>query len=110
MVKTIKMERLQKIVIIAVVVLLLLIGAILFSFFRWNILQKQLIVLSENRYTSEKITDELRQSSDDLTRLARTYVVTGDTFYRDQFFEVLKIRRGESPRPKYYSRPYWDYQ
>jgi len=108
MVKTIKMERLQKIVIIAVVVLLLLIGAILFSFFRWNILQKQLIVLSENRYTSEKITDELRQSSDDLTRLARTYVVTGDTFYRDQFFEVLKIRRGESPRPKYYSRPYWD--
>jgi hypothetical protein len=34
--------------------------------------------LSEVRYLSYQAADELRQSSDDLTRLARTYVVTGD--------------------------------
>lgn len=30
------------------------------------------------RYASYLLADELRQSSDDLTRLARTYVVSGD--------------------------------
>jgi hypothetical protein len=30
------------------------------------------------RYSSYKLADELRQSSDDLTRMAQLYVVTGD--------------------------------
>lgn len=30
------------------------------------------------RYASYLLADEMRQSSDDLTRLARTYVVSGD--------------------------------
>jgi methyl-accepting chemotaxis protein len=32
----------------------------------------------ELRYKSYLLADELRQSSDDLTRLARTYVTTGE--------------------------------
>jgi methyl-accepting chemotaxis protein len=50
------------------------------------------------RYRSYLLADELRQSSDDLTRLARTYVVTGDTAYEQQYNDILDIRNGKKPR------------
>ena len=49
---------------------------------------------SENRYHSYLLASELRQSSDDLTRLGRTYVVTGDPSYEQQYNRVLDIRNG----------------
>ena len=61
-----------------------------------------------NRFNSYLRADELRQSSDDLTRFARSYVVTGKKKFRDRYNEVLAIRNGEEPRPKHYNRPYWD--
>ncbi len=61
------------------------------------------------RYQSYLLADELRQSSDDLTRLARTYVMTGDSSYENQYFDILKIRNGNLPRPEDYSRIYWDF-
>jgi methyl-accepting chemotaxis protein len=51
----------------------------------------------------------LRQSSDDLTRLARTYVVTGDAKYEQQYMDILDIRNGKKPRPQNYERIYWDF-
>ena len=35
-------------------------------------------LLQQQRFTSYQLADELRQTSDDLTRLARTYVATRD--------------------------------
>ena len=61
------------------------------------------------RYQSYLLADELRQSSDDLTRLARTYVVTGDPSYEKQYFDILDIRNGKKPRPQHYERIYWDF-
>ncbi|WP_350334131.1 methyl-accepting chemotaxis protein [Coralliovum pocilloporae] len=63
----------------------------------------------EIRYRSYLLADELRQSSDDLTRLARTYVVTGDESYKSQYFDILAIRNGEKARPADYHRIYWDF-
>ena len=63
----------------------------------------------ENRYHSYLLADELRQSSDDLTRLGRTYVVTGDVSYKNQYLDILSIRNGEKPRPEAYNRIYWDF-
>jgi methyl-accepting chemotaxis protein len=63
----------------------------------------------QRRYESWLLADELRQSSDDLTRLARTYAVTGDPSYEKQYFDVLAIRNGEKPRPVAYERIYWDF-
>jgi methyl-accepting chemotaxis protein len=60
------------------------------------------------RYESYKIADELRQSSDDLTRFARTYTVTADSNYELYFWEVLDIRNGKKPRPSKYEQIYWD--
>ena len=51
------------------------------------------------RYHSYKLADELRQSSDDLTRMARLYVVTADARYRTYFDQILAIRNGQAPRP-----------
>lgn len=71
--------------------------------------QDELIEASERRYQSYMLADELRQSSDDLTRLARTYSVTGDSRYIDQYNTILDIRNGKAPRPMNYERIYWDF-
>jgi PAS domain S-box-containing protein len=67
----------------------------------------------ENAYKMQHrsliLADELRQSSDDLTRMARTHVITGNDMFKEQFHTVLDIRNGVKPRPKYYNRIYWDF-
>ncbi len=61
--------------------------------------QKDLERSHEIRYKSFIIADELRQSSDDLTRLCRTYVSTNDKVYEQKYWEILDIRNGKKPRP-----------
>ena len=63
---------------------------------------------NELRLRSFLLADELRQSSDDLTRMVRTYVVTGDPSYARDYLVILDIREGRSPRPEGYERMYWD--
>lgn len=63
----------------------------------------------DTQYISYLLADELRQSSDDLTRLARTYVITADAKYERQYFDILDIRNGKKPRPAEYHRIYWDF-
>ncbi len=72
--------------------------------------ETELVRALESRMTSYALADELRQSSDDLTRLARTYVVTGDARWEKQYFEILDIRSGKLPRPANYNRIYWDFR
>lgn len=54
------------------------------------------------------LADELRQSSDDLTRFARMFVQTGDERFADYFQQVLAIRNGELPIPDDYGSIFWD--
>ncbi len=62
----------------------------------------------ETRYSSYQVADELRQSSDDLTRLARTYALTGNSDYESMYMDILAIRNGEKPLPEKYHQIYWD--
>jgi len=71
--------------------------------------QQDLIKNQEIRYQSYLRADELRQSSDDLTRFARTYVITQDKKYEQMYWDILAIRDGEKPRPINYERIYWDF-
>ncbi len=64
--------------------------------------------MSQIRYQSYQAADELRQSSDDLTRLGRTYVLTGDETYEKMYMDILAIRNGDKPRPQNYHTIYWD--
>ena len=54
--------------------------------------QRELGHAQHVRYTSFLAADELRQSSDDLTRMARTYVVTGDPKFEHMYWQTLAIR------------------
>ena len=71
-------------------------------------LQVQATHLADIRYLSYQAADELRQSSDDLTRLGRTYVVTGDEKYEKMYMDILDIRNGLKARPINYHTIYWD--
>ena len=53
---------------------------------------------SDRERESLALSAELRNSSDELTRLARTYVVTGNSRYEKQYWSVLALRDGREPR------------
>ncbi|MCX7117313.1 MAG: GGDEF domain-containing protein [Legionellales bacterium] len=57
---------------------------------------------------SEVLSDELRQTSDDLSRMVRLYVSTGDTLYKQHYQEILDIRNGLAARPIFSAAIYWD--
>ena len=90
--------------------------ATLFAFFLLMIVlvslllnqHNKLLQMQERQYNSYKLADELRQTSDDLTRMVRTYVVTGDPIYEKYFHDILAIRNGEIPRPENYDDIFWD--
>ena len=64
---------------------------------------------AENRRTeSFRLADQMRQTSNDLTRMVRMYVATGDPRFRDHYEEILAIRAGEAPRPRDYDSSFWD--
>jgi len=92
-------------IFINIISILFLCGTILFQ----SLASSKLTAAHERRYQSYLLAAELRQSSDDLTRLGRTYVVTGDVSYKNQYMKILDIRNGKAPRPIDYNRIYWDF-
>ncbi|HWW71183.1 MAG TPA: diguanylate cyclase, partial [Duganella sp.] len=84
----------------------LFLTAIAFLLYVWT--EKRIDRANELRYVSRSLLAELRQSSDDLTRMARTYVATGDAQYRKNYQEIIDIRDGLQPRPQHYDNVYWD--
>lgn len=73
-----------------------------------NDLSNTLRQAEEERFYMMRYADQLRHSSDNLTRFARSYVVTGDERFRQSYFDVLHIRHGTLARPQRYYGPYWD--
>ncbi len=75
------------------------------------LLEHRLELLNQSRdraFASYLLADELRQSSDDLSRLARSFVATSDPEFEREYGAVLDIRAGKRPRPREYHRIYWD--
>ena len=70
--------------------------------------EKQIDRANDLRHISLRLASELRQSSDDLTRMVRTYIVTGTPIYKRHYEEILAIRDGTQPRPLEYQNIYWD--
>jgi methyl-accepting chemotaxis protein len=89
-----------KLLTVLVAILILMGGAI----------TSQLISSSKNdaqvessniRYLSYVIADEFRQTSMDLTRLCRSFVATGEQKHWDAYWDIVKWRNGDIPRPSY---------
>ncbi len=76
--------------------------------------QDKLVYNYELRYQSYQLADELRQSSDDLTKLARLYVISKErepeqaAEYLREYKAILDIREGKINRPLKYDKVYWD--
>lgn len=62
-------------------------------------MQKKVLESAENKTLSYLLSQELRMSSEDLTRLARTYVSTKDPIYEEMYWKILDIRNGKIERP-----------
>ncbi len=84
---------------------LLLIGIAMLIFHSLSI-QQDLYSSERHRFRTILLADELLQSSEDLTNLARYYVVTGDPKYERYFFQIIDIRDGKQPRPLNHSASY----
>jgi len=70
--------------------------------------EKQIDRANNQRHMSLLLAQQLRQSSDDLTLMARSYVATANPIYKKYFREIQDIRDGRMPRPDDYFFPYWD--
>jgi len=88
----------------------IVIALLFMAIWRVGVASDTLTQAQSARFLSASLADELRQSSDDLTRLARTYVMSGDAMWEQQYFEVLDIRNGKRPRPDGYEKIYWDFR
>lgn len=88
---------------VALALLLTGIGALVFHSLS---IQQEIYNSERHRFRAILLADELLQSSEDLTNMARYYVVTGDPKYEHYFFQILDIREGKRPRPLNYSAPY----
>jgi methyl-accepting chemotaxis protein len=104
------MRSIKQIFQIMVGVLLLPAAILMFAAYQLGVANDREVEVNRTRYQSYLLADELRQSSDDLTRLARTYVVSADPEWEKQYFEVLDIRNGKKARPKEYEKIYWDFR
>jgi signal transduction histidine kinase len=98
-----KRERPHTIAVAGGVLLLLAL-----SFYVYVRAEKAIDRANEMRFQTFRQADQLRHSSDDLTRMVRTYIVTGDPAYKQAFQDILDIREGRKRPPEGYSQIYWD--
>ena len=94
----------------AVVSIVLILTVISISHFinELNYNTTQLKDTEYNRYLMILKADELRQTSDDLSKFANKYVITANTMYKDNYFTTLDIRNGKVKKPLNYDGLYWD--
>jgi len=65
--------------------------------------------VDSRRFASLKLADEFRQSSDDLTRMARSFSATRVGRFETYFQDIQDIRAGAIPYPKGYDGIFWDF-
>jgi len=89
---------------LATLLSLLLVAA--FVAYVWS--EKAIDRANELRHQSFLLTNELQKSSDELTRMVRTYVVTGEARYKQAYETILALREGTLSKPAGYGPMYWD--
>jgi diguanylate cyclase (GGDEF)-like protein len=90
--------------------MLVIIGVSLHTVIQLYLLSEELDKMERVRFEMVSKASELRQSSADLTRFARRYVITGDSTFLKNYEKVLAIRNGLEARPRHYETVYWDLQ
>jgi signal transduction histidine kinase len=103
-VETMNIKNFTKLTNFALPMLLLTMGVLVFHSLS---IREDITESERHRYQALLLANELLQSSDDLTGMARAYVITGAPIYKLYFQEILDIRAGKKPRPLNYSATFW---
>ena len=101
-----ELKKLFRILLQVQVVLALVVVLLIAAMF---VNQRRINQSRERQFQADELADELRQSSDDLTRMARSYVASGNPEFEHEYWTVLGIRDGKLPRPVEYDQIYWDF-
>ena len=89
-------------------VLIALVSALVTVFVLYVLAQAHIDRVQQEGLRMRLLSSELRQSSEDLTHMARSYVFTGEARYKQLFHTILDIRDGRLPRPPHDGMVYWD--
>lgn len=71
-------------------------------------LNEDIYHITSQRRGMRKFADEMRMTSEFLTRFARRYAITKEQKYLDWYNQIIDIRNGTHLRPKSYGPMYWD--
>ena len=93
--------------VLALVLIIIFFSFIYFINSLYNIVKEEQVTKTM-KYKMIMKSDELRRSSNYLTRFARNYVVTTEIQYKKDYYKVLNIRKGKDFKPKGYNRVYWN--
>jgi diguanylate cyclase (GGDEF)-like protein/PAS domain S-box-containing protein len=99
-----KISRSYKLFAVVFTVFLLILGVVIYYTLT---IQENIVRSEERRFRSFMLANELIQSSEELSRMARSYVATGDSTYEKSYGEILDVRSGKLPRPSSFSVTYW---
>ncbi|QTD45416.1 methyl-accepting chemotaxis protein [Ottowia testudinis] len=98
----------RRAILVLVALLVATLAGVAVSFYQLQNSSRALSAAEANRVTSTHLGMEMRQSSDDLTRLARAAVATGEPEYERQYNTILDIRNGKLAVPEDYHLVYWE--
>lgn len=87
----------------------LLLLLLLVNIYLLNGASKDLDQSQNQRYHSILLANELRQSSDSLTKMVRSYAATHDEKYEQIYNMIVDIRAGKKGRPQNYDQVYWEF-
>lgn len=76
--------------------------------YQLEVLQNKIQKAEEQRQNLISLADELRMSSEFLTRFSRRYILTRDPHVLKMYQNILAIRDGKIARPSKYNSMYWD--
>jgi PAS domain S-box-containing protein len=95
-------------IVIEQIVLLALITVTVLTLKEQSTANTELTTAVNIRHESSQLADDLRHTSDDLTRMVRSYAVTGDPKFERYFYEILDMRDGKIARPLKNYKIFWD--
>lgn len=104
----IRMMKTRTILLSGTLLLSALLVSLTLNVSQWSQAEHQLIEVEQQRYQAHLVAEELRHTSDDLTRFSRSFVITGDERYAAAFMRVRAVRAGLHNRPTNYNLAYWD--
>ncbi|MBL4801434.1 MAG: PAS domain S-box protein [Emcibacter sp.] len=91
-------------------IILSLLSAIILSMGQLANSRKQSAEIILLQYQYHTLVEHLQQKSDDLTKMARTYVMTGNNIYKQYYDDIWAIQDGQASHPIQYKTSYWGFE